>query len=461
MTVWTRFYVIALGTVLGPLDSAVNVAFPAITGAFGVPQAAIQWVVVCYVISYAMFLLIFGRVGDLFGHLRVFQAGLVICALSFLGSGMAETFEWLMATRVLQGIGTAMVLSCGPALATRLFDDSQRIRALGGYAAVIGLGTAIGPSLGGACVALWGWSSVFWFRLPIALLALVLSMGLAMPAQLRAAGKFDVSGAFGLALALGSPLVAISRSRNGDMGLVEIAAYVGVTLVGAIFMRFGRRGDGDAVVAFSMFRNPNLSLITLTGIAVNLVGFAVMLFVPYYLTRVAQLPMATGGLVLAVSPVGMIIAGHLGPRLCTRFGAKLMGLAGALLVALGTGLVGLWGSDSAMAELAAASLVHGLGLGLYQVAQLDVSTASLPRESRGVAGSLVMLTRTLGVVAAASLLTAIFVAFETGNASASAPDFLSAFQMTFRIAALGLAVFLAATLLYPKSWFAPIRSETS
>lgn len=460
MTNWTRFCAIALGTLVGPLDSAVNIAFPAITGAFGMPQAAIQWVIVCYVILYATLLLIFGRLGDLFGHVRVFRIGLAICALAFLGSGLATSFEWLLTTRALQGVGTAMVLSCGPALTTGLFGEQQRTRALGAYAAVIGLGSAVGPSLGGLLVELWGWSAVFWFRLPIALASLALTFALEMPQQTRAAGRFDLAGATWLALAVGTVLAAISRARHGFSGVTEIAILAG--LFGVAMVGISRqRGGGDAVVEFGMFRNIDLSLVTLVGIAVNLVGFAVMLFVPYYLARLSGLPVATGGLVLAISPIGMIIAGNIGPRLAGAIGAKQVALAGALMVTIGTGLIGLWGPREPLVSIAIASLVHGLGLGLFQVAQLDVSTAALARENRGVAGSLVMLSRTLGVVGAASGLTALFVHFESAASLGSDAGFLSAFQSTFRIAAGVLGAFMVLTLARPRLWFSRVGPPLS
>jgi len=454
-----RFVVVAFGTLVGPLDSAVNIAFPSITGAFGVPQSAIQWVVVCYVISYATLLLIFGRLGDLFGHLRVFQAGLAICALAFLGSGLADRFEMLLFTRGLQGIGTAMVLSCGPALTTSLFHDHQRTRALGAFAAVIGLGSAIGPSLGGILVEIWGWPAVFWFRLPIAVLTLVATLFLPMPQQVRADGRFDLPGAMCLAAGLGTLLIAISRLRYGALALTEILVLGSVLAAAAVLLLVRRREGGDAVVQFSMFRNLDLSLVTLTGIAVNLVGFAVMLFVPYFLSRMTALPVTMGGLVLAISPLGMMLAGQAGPRIAERFGAKPTAFAGVVLVAAGTGGVGLWAPNEAIAVMAATSLVHGLGLGLYQVAQLDVSVASLPRANRGVAGSLVMLSRTLGVIIAASLLTALFVALEGGgNSAGNDARFLGAFQQTFQLSGAGLAVFVALTCLLPRAWFAPVRT---
>ncbi len=139
---WARFAVIGLGTLIGPLDSAVNIAFPAITGAFGIPLASIQWVVICYVLTYASLMLVFGRLGDQWGHLRIFQIGLGLSVVGLLLCAVADRFEWLLVFRVIQGVGTAMVISCGPALVTGLFDEAVRPRVLGAYTMVFGIGGA-------------------------------------------------------------------------------------------------------------------------------------------------------------------------------------------------------------------------------------------------------------------------------------------------------------------------------
>ena len=436
-----------------PLDSAVNVAFPAITAAFGVPDSAIQWVIVCYVITSATLLLVFGRVGDLFGHLAVFRAGLAITALAFLGSGMAASFDVLLATRAVQGIGAAMVLSCGPALAISAFDPAERVSALGSYAAVLGFAMTIGPSLGGLLVETWGWSAVFWFRLPLTLLALAASFVLA-PRQVHAPGRLDVWNALALATALGAILVGASLARYGTMTALEISLFAAVFGAAVVVLRRAPRGGDSEVIAFSTFRNVRLSLVTATGIAVNLVGFAVMLLVPFYFARIASLPVSLSGLLLAASPLGIVIGGQAAPYLTARLGALITAFAGAVIVAAATAWIGYWDENTAIAAMGTAALVHGLGLGLYQVAQLDVSTAVLPPHNRGVAGALVMLTRTFGVVLAASALTALFVFIEAG-AQHLAPDaaFLSAFQTTFLIAASGLGAFLGASLLVPGGWF--------
>jgi MFS family permease len=453
-TDWLAFAVIALGTLVGPLDSAVNVAFPAITAHFSQPDSAIQWVIVSYVITYATLILIFGRLGDLFGHLAVFRAGLAVSAAAFLASGLADAFEILLATRALQGIGTAMVLSCGPALAASVFGEARRSHALGSYTAVLGVGMTLGPSVGGLLVAVWDWQAVFLFRLPIAIGALALTFAIRLPEQPRSAGGFTPMRATALAALLCVGLVGISRLRHGLPPMDEIAVYLVIVAIAVLLLAFARRDARSSSADRRPMWDRDLVLVMLTGIAVNLVGFAFMLFVPYFLVRVGGFHVATAGIVLAASPLGIIAGGAVSSRLAARIGPKAGALCGALLVATSTVWIGLWTGETLFLVICAAAFFHGLGLGLYQAAQLDVATAVLAREDRGVAGSLVMLTRTLGVVMAASALTALFVAVQAAQPEpASADAFLAAFRQTLLTAAGVLGALLVLSLVRPALWF--------
>ena len=114
----------------------MNIAFPDITASFGIELKAIRWVVIAYVATYASLMLIFGRIDDLFGHNRVFALGLIVCMAGFATCSAASSYSWLLGARMLQGVGTAMVLSCGPALATSLFSEQQRPRILRLFAAL-------------------------------------------------------------------------------------------------------------------------------------------------------------------------------------------------------------------------------------------------------------------------------------------------------------------------------------
>src|SRR6516164_8497826 len=175
---WLRLLLVGLGTSVVPLDTAVNISFPDITASFGVPIQTIQWVVICYVLTYASLMLAFGRVGDIFGHGRVFRVGLLWSGAAYLLCAAAPSYGWLLFCRFLQGIGAALVVSCAPALVIGLYPENKRSRAVGVYTMMYAIGSATGPLLGGALVEVWGWPAVFWFRAPIALMALMFIGGL-------------------------------------------------------------------------------------------------------------------------------------------------------------------------------------------------------------------------------------------------------------------------------------------
>src|SRR5437762_5771290 len=203
-----RLALIGLGISVVPLDTAVNIAFPDITGSFGLPIPMIQWVVICYVLTHAGLMLAFGRVGDMFGHGRVFRAGLAWSVAAFLLCAAAPSFGWLLFFRVLQGISAGLIISCAPALVTGLYPEARRSHALGIFTLMFALGSAIGPLIGGALVARWGWPAVFWFRAPIALTSLLFLRGL--PPGSGRDQRFDILGAVLLAVGLASLLLAFN-----------------------------------------------------------------------------------------------------------------------------------------------------------------------------------------------------------------------------------------------------------
>src|ERR1043166_8683528 len=173
--------VVGLGTAVVPLDSSVNIAFPAITRGFGLATADIQWVVICYVLTYTALTLALGRIGDIYGHARVFRAGLLWNTVALALCALAPNFAALLVCRFLQGIGAALILSCGAALVISAYGEVRRSRALGLYTMMFAAGLTLGPWIGGALVERWDWPAVFAFRVPIAAGGLLLSRGFPAP----------------------------------------------------------------------------------------------------------------------------------------------------------------------------------------------------------------------------------------------------------------------------------------
>ncbi len=424
-----RVLVVGLGTIVVPLDAAVNVAFPAITTAFGLPIEQIQWVVIVYMLAQTSLMLVFGRIGDMVGYRRVFLAGSAVSTVAMLACAAAPTYAWLLAGRVAQGVGAGLVLSCGPALATSLAPESRRAQTLGLYAMLYSAGFALGPVIAGLLVARFGWPSVFWFRAPVTLAALVATLALPRSPRREAGQRFDAAGAALLILGISVAVLAIDRLQHLAAGAAWAlaAALVATALLGGFAWQ--ERRATQPIIDLRFFAIPGLARVTVVGVLVNLACFAVLLLLPFHLARVLALGPRAIGLVLASTALGMVLASPLAGALAGRIGSWSLAAVGCVGMAAGLGGVA---AAPALGLLLLALLVQGFGQGLFQVAFLDIVTASLPAEARGVAGSLGMLSRTVGVVLGASLLT---LAFRSLLASPAPSAFLPAFQGVFAMAA--------------------------
>jgi len=452
---WLQLVLVGCGTSVVPLDTAVNIAFPDITDGFGLPIRMIQWVVICYVLTHASLMLAFGRVGDIFGHGRVFRAGLLWNGAAFLLCAAAPGYGWLLFFRVLQGIGAALILSCAPALMTGLFPEHRRSRSLALFTMIYAVASAGGPLIGGVLVALWGWPAVFWFRSPIALAAVLFLEGL--PAQSRRGARepVDIAGACLLALGISTLLLTLNQLHQPDRHNLLALVLLGTAISCVVgFIRWELRVT-QPIVNLRFFRIGGFTTINLASVLIYLTGFSVLLFVPYYLMRFTGLPLQAAGAVLAASFGGSIVASPLAGWMIERLPAHPVAAFGAILCGLGLFLTGYWepGAPNPLLLIITALMLQGFGAGLFQVSYLEVVMGTLPRQHRGVAGSLAMLTRTLGVVAGATLLTLVFQTVEASalaGGQVPADGFLSAFHATFRLAGMVSALTGVAVALAPK-----------
>ncbi|MBR1151551.1 MFS transporter [Bradyrhizobium sp. JYMT SZCCT0428] len=426
---------IGLGTATAQLDTSVNIAFPAITRGFELSIGDIQWVVICYVLTYASLLLALGRIGDTIGHAVVYRAGLICSAVALLLVSCAPSYGAMLVFRCLQGIGAALVMSCGVALVTSLYGEERRSRALGIYTMMMALGWMLGPLLGGALTAIWDWPAVFWFRIPIAIAALLLLRGLPMAPPRLTSERFDILSGIALALGLVTMLMAINRIREFSavwLGLLSVVAFAGFT--------FRQSRAERPIIAMDVLKLPGFALLNLVSVLANLAAFSVWLLVPYYLARMPGYTLMEGGAILAAGAAGAALAAPIGGRLTGRlFSSERLAIAGAAIIGAGLLLLGAWTAQTPTALRVTGLIVQGIGLGLFQLAYSDIVTATLPLTERGVAGSLALLTRTLGTVTAASVF---FLVFEILQAT---HGFFEAFQQTFQLAAV--LAFVAAGLL--------------
>ncbi|MDI1283429.1 MAG: MFS transporter [Reyranella sp.] len=445
--------IVGLGASLAPLDIAVNVALPAITGHFKLALGDVQWLVICYVLVYGSLMLVCGKLGDLFGHRLIFRIGLAISAVGCAACAAAPDWPLFLWARAAQGVGTALALSCTPALATSLFPEKERTKALAGYASSMAFAAAIGPLLGGALVEVWGWQAVYWVRVPIALGTLALS-GLLPSPSLRLSGPdarpFDAVGALLLATCMSTLLLSLVLSQRKEVaGLWALALFVVAMVVLVSYVRRANRVP-EPIIRPALFADARFVVPNVLNVLANLAGFSILLLTPYYLVNVLKLTALATGIVLAMAFAGSLAGAPLSALLVRRIGQRPTVFAGIACVGLGLLPLGFTGLQTPVAVVALLLILEGVGQGLLTVAYTDIVTATLPPRDRGVAGSLSLLTRTLGIVGGASVLTALQARGAEGIWGMA--GFLAGYRFAFLAAGGGLLVALLLSCLWPRAW---------
>jgi len=406
-------------------------------------------VVISYLVAFSSCVMVSGRLGDLFGYRRVFGTGLLVSTAAFLACGLAPDYGWLLAARVVQGVGIALVLGAAPALALSIYPESERTRVLARFGAAFAIGLTVGPAAGGALVDAFGWQAVYFARVPLALGAWLL-LG-RVPAKPQASdSRFDLSGSVLLATWTGSLLlgIALPGATGVAFGILAAATFAWFVL------RESR--SRQPMIRLALFRTAAFSVPNLAAVSVHFTGFIVFLLGPYLFVQELGLTAQVAGLLLALGPAGAVLGSALAGRLVSRFGARPAAFAGMLLNVAVVAVASGWNGGTGLAAIGCWLALGGVGIGLFQVAYSDLVIAALPPEERGVASSLTNFTRTLGVVACAVIGSALFRSAESqalaGGAATSAA-FLQGYAHAFGSVAAGAGLFIVLTLLRPRVWF--------
>jgi MFS family permease len=340
----------ALGMLVVSLDSAVNVALPAMADAFAIGPAEIRWVIICYVLSYAITSVVAGVVADRVGPVPVYTAGMWLSVVAFLLFSLVTSYPLMLATRAAQGLAGGLVYGTAPALATLSLPRERHGRGLGTVAAGQGVGGIAGPLIGGAIVA-WGWPWVFLFRLPLA------------------------------------------------VGAGVLAPWLRPHLAGAGAWRVPPRSE--------LMAWPVMQGLTLAALA-SWAQFSVWLLAPFYLVSHRGLSASAGGLLFVFASFGVAVGGLAGGWLTDRFGRRGPMIVGLFLEAAGLSMLGLAHTTTPLPLVALALLLVGFGVGSFGVPNIAQVMAAFPRVRQGVAGGLAHLGRTLGVVAGVQAAATVY-----------------------------------------------------
>jgi EmrB/QacA subfamily drug resistance transporter len=405
--------------------SIVNVALPSIQRELGFPAAAVEWVVTGYAIAFGGLLILGGRAADLFGRRRLFITGLLLFSAASLAGGLARDPVLLVAARVVQGAGAAIVAPAALSLITTGFAEGpQRTRALGLYGATSSLGFVSGQVLGGFLVQYASWRAVFLVNVPVGVAAAI-----AAPYLLGRAGaeparrRLDVAGALLITGTVAAVVFAVSQGNTlgwaspavGGALLVAMAAAVGFLAVEA--------RHPDPLVRIGLLRRPGVrraySLILLLGVY-N--GGEMLVLSLYFQQVLHDSPLMAG---LAIAPQGVVgfTAGMFGARLSSRLGLRRMLVLTNLAATAGFLVLTQLPATGSYSPLLAAVMFVGFGSAGTAFGALVSASRGVADQDQGVVGGVINTGRQIGAAVGAALLPAIALAVShTGGAPSAAGD---------------------------------------
>jgi len=404
--------VVGVGTLLNTLaGSSINLALPVIGNEMSITVELSRWIVLSFMLVGAVLLLGAGRASDLWGHRRVYQAGFVVFGAGSLVCGLAPTFWALVAGRVLQGVGASMNMSASPALLTTSFPGAQRGRALGLLATATYTGLTVGPPFGGLLIDAAGWRWIFLLNVPVALV-MVTAGQLFLPRGARREVRFDRAGMAALVLAL--PLLLVALTQGSEWGwrspLTLGSAGAGLALA-VVFVRV-ELGRAEPLLDLRLFRSATFSGAVISAFCNYVAIFVPIILIPFYLLEALELGASRAGMLLSIMPLVMALvaspAGWLSDRLGTR-GFAVLGLGLQTVALLGLGLSGICPREQcSLVQLGLWLALMGLGTGVFITPNSSALMGAAPRAQQGIAGGVLALARTTGMMTGVSLGTAAF-----------------------------------------------------
>jgi EmrB/QacA subfamily drug resistance transporter len=403
---------IALGVIMAALDaSVVNIALPTLQRAFHAGLSTVEWVALAYSLTITGLLLAGGRWADARGRRGVYGTGLLLFTTASALCGLAPTVGVLIALRVLQGVGAALLSGNGSALLVQAFPLEQRGRALGAFGAMVGVGLALGPPLGGLVVARASWRWIFLVNLPLGLLAWNMLRKRVPPDPAPAAPARPRFGAAPFAWAGALAALSLALTRGPESGWVDPLVLASAATGALLLVLFvaTQRTASEPLLPLDLVAGPLGAAAALTFLG-QLLSVSVGFHMPLVLEETGGLTPERSGAWLAVLPLAALVCAPLAGGLTDRVGPRVLTTAGMLLTAVGLWLLSQLGAMPAGFRLAAGLALVGVGQGLFAVPNASALLSLVPSERLGLASGLQGTTRNLGIAAGVALTGALVTA---------------------------------------------------
>jgi len=400
---------IGLGILLGTIDaSIVNVALPTLSTELEASFAAVQWVVLAYLLTVSTMSLGMGRLGDMLGKRRIYTVGFVVFTIGSVLAGLAPTVLWLIGFRVLQALGSSMIFALSMAIVTESFPPAERGRALGISGALVSMGIVLGPTLGGLIIQQWSWRWIFFVNLPIGIIGAVAAWRFVPDVPPPGRQRFDYPGAAVFFGALLTTMLGLSLAQTNGFRSVSVVGLLGLGLVGGVGFVAIERRVSQPMLDLRLFENRLLSINLITAWLTFFAISGIFLLFPFYLEDVLGFDPRAVGLLLAPAPVLLGLVAPISGTVSDRIGSRrvvVVGL-GALVIAYGTMQLISVNSPWWIAIVVLGPV--GLGMGIFQSPNNSAVMGAVPPHRLGVTAALLSITRNTGQLTGVAVLGAVW-----------------------------------------------------
>jgi len=412
--------------------SSSNIALPTIGAHFGLDAVDLGWIALSYMLATAALVLPMGRLGDIHGRRRVFIIGVTIFTVASALCALPFDFGFLLAARVLQGVGASMQFATGMAMTTSIFPAARRGAALGINTASVYVGLSVGPTFGGWLTHAFGWHSVFWACVPVGAVVLFISALLLKGEWKDAEGEsFDLAGS----LVLGAGLVCLL------LGLTWITRPAGLALIGCagalfLLLAFIENRVPQPILNMRLFYgNRAFTFSNIAALINYMATFGVGFLLSLYLQNIRGLTPQAAGTILLTQPIVQAVFSPLAGRLSDRVEPTILASLGMAVTACGLIALSFVTIGTGLPMIVACLMTLGAGFALFSSPNTNAVMRSLPRKWFGIGSATLSTMRIVGQILSLGIATVMFGVM-LGNARIDQTvrtEFMEGISLTFRI----------------------------
>ena len=400
---WSILFTVLIMTFMVTLDgSIVNVALPVMSGELNASMGDIEWVASIYLVVTCATILIFGRLGDMIGKVRIFQIGVILFTVGSLLCSISGTLPLLIGARVVQGLGSAAALANNQGIITESFPPDERGKALGFVSTFVALGSMTGPTLGGMILTVLPWTYIFLINIPVGVLSFLIGLRTLPNKKPAKPGRLDAKGSVLLLLSILLLFGSFTLLQNGVSLPIIIGIIAGAVFL-VLFIMVEKRMD-DPLVPIGIFKNKMFSLNLFTMLTAFVAIGANNIIMPFYLQDARQFSPGMAGLLMTVIPLITAVMGPISGTMSDHFGSELPTMIGLIFTTVGLALMTMLGIDTTIAVIILFLAVIAVGSALFQSPNNSLVMGSVSRDELGLAGLVRNMGMSVGITAGTSLL---------------------------------------------------------